>query len=151
MAEDEIVVDLDAPAPGASASAPAAGPADPDVVELAEGEEPAGAARLPAHAVKLADGRVRLPLRFPVTLRLRQAGAVREERFDALLARRMTGADLRALSNAGEAAAVVAIARLCGIPHAKAEALHDRMDVSDVLAFTEVLGFFGGLGRTTGR
>ena len=146
---DGIVVDLDEAAP---AAAPA--PVDPDVVELPEGDGAAaapGAVRLPAHAVTLADGRVRLPLRFPVTLRLRQAGTVREESFEALVMRRMNGADLRALASAGEAAAVVAIARLCGIPHAKAEALHDRMDVSDVLAFTEVLGFFGGIGRTTGR
>lgn len=140
---ERVVVDLDAPAAGAAAR---------DVVELPEdGADATAAGGLPAHAVKLPDGRIQLPLRFPVTLTLRQAGQERAETFSALTLRRMNGADLRALANAGDAVGVVVLARLAGIAHAKAEALYDRMDLSDLSAMTDVVGFFGGAGPRAGR
>lgn len=148
LGTDAVVVDLDEPA--AAPSAPAA--AGAEVVELPEdGADAAALGGLPAHAVKLPDGRVCLPLRFPVTLKLRQGGQERTETFDALTLRRMNGADLRALSNAGDAVGVVVLARLGGIGQAKAEALYDRMDLSDITAMTDVVGFFGGAGRRNGR
>ncbi len=148
---DAQVVDLDEPlAAAAAAAAPA--PADTDVVEMPEREaEPSDAPRLPRQAIEMADGRVRLPLRYPVTLRLRQGGQERSEEFVELLMHRLTGADIRAITAAGDAAGAVSLGRSARIPHAKAQALYDRMDGADIMAVVEVLGFFLPAGRPTGR
>jgi hypothetical protein len=144
---DAVLVDLDEPdLPDYPA------PASAEVVDLPDdGAEAPVAGALPAHAVKLPDGRVRLPLRFPVTLRLRQGGQERTETFEALVLRRMTGADLRAMANAGDAVGELVLARLAGIAQAKATVLYDRMDLSDITAMTDVVGFFGSAGRRNGR
>ena len=148
MAEDaaELVIDLDEPT---AAAAAAAAPAEPDVVELPEdeGETP----RLPRQAVVLPDGRVRLPLAVPVTLKLRQAGVTREERFTELLFHRLTGVDMRAMMSGGEKASIIAFARATRISQAKFDALFDRMDGADIAAAIQVLDFFLGGGRATGR
>lgn len=143
--EDEVVVDLEEPAPAAAA------PAEADVVELPEGEGAADAPRLPRQAVLLPDGRVKLPLRYPVTLRMRQAGQVREESYAELEMHRLTGADLRAIIAAGDNAGPTALSRTTRIPLARCQVLYDRMDAADVMAAVEVVGFFMPAGRTTGR
>lgn len=144
--EEEVVVDLEEPAPAAAA------PAEADVVDLPEGEGAAAdAPRLPRQAVLLPDGRVRLPLRYPVTLRMRQAGQVREESYAELEMHRLTGADLRAIIAAGDNAGPTALSRTTRIPLARCQVLYDRMDAADVMAAVEVVGFFMPAGRTTGR
>lgn len=146
VAVEEVVVDLDEAAPPA---APA--PAEADVVDLPEGEGPADAPRLPRQAVLLPDGRVKLPLRYPVMLRMRQAGQVREETYAELEMHRLTGADLRAIMAAGDDAGPMALSRTTRIALARCKALYDRMDAADVMAAVEVVGFFMPAGRTTGR
>ena len=146
VAVEEVVVDLDEPA---LAAAPPA--VDPDVVELPEGEGAEDAPKLPRQAALLPDGRVKLALRYPVTLRLRQAGQEREETFAELLMHRLTGGDLRAIAAAGDNAFPMTLSRCARIPLAKAVALYDRMDAADVMAAVEVVGFFMPGGRTTGR
>ena len=119
------------------AGAPASSRADaPD-----EGDSAPG---LPAHARLLADGTVRLPLRFPAVLRTRNAERqVREERFEALTLRRLTGADMRAISAAeAEDRRAVAIGRSAQIPPGAAQRLFDAMDAADIRDAAEVLSFF---------
>ena len=146
VAVEEVVVDLDEPAPPA---APA--PAEADVVDLPDGEGTPDAPRLPRQAVLLPDGRVKLPLRYPVMLRMRQAGQVREESYAELEMHRLTGADLRAIIAAGDNAGPTALSRTTRIPLARCQVLYDRMDAADVMAAVEVVGFFAPAGRTTGR
>jgi hypothetical protein len=131
----------------ADAAAPVA-----DVVTLDEAA-PATAA-LPEHAEKLPGGAVRLPLRYPVTLRTRsgRTGDVTEETIDVLVMHRLTGGALRAIQNAGGGgAAVVAFAQSCRCTEARMALIYDRMDASDIHAASEVIAVFLGNGRPTGR
>jgi hypothetical protein len=155
----EVLVDLDegAPAsPGLAAIADAEDAAAADVVDLPDGDGAGrdggvGSGRLPARAKQLPDGRVLLPLLHPVTLRIRRGGEVHEESYPALTFRRLNGADLRAVDNAGKKGGEVALARSAGIPQLKFDALYDRMDAADILDAAEVLVFFSGAGPKTGR
>jgi hypothetical protein len=130
---------------------PAEDAPDEGVVDLAEAD--AGDA-LPAHARRNADGSVTLPLNFPVTLRFRKgsSGEVREEVFEELTMHRLTGADMRAIMAADRGhGVVVSIARSARMNEGKMSALFDKMDGVDANAAGQVVGFFLGSGRTTGR
>ena len=124
---------------------------DDAVVVLQDG---AGAEELPKQAVRNPDGSVTLPLLFPVTLRFKKgsSGDVREEQFDELLMHRLTGADMRAIT-AGSAGTmiVIGIARAARINEGKMSALFDKMDGADANAAAQVVSFFLGSGRPTGR
>jgi hypothetical protein len=143
-----VVVEIDED--GAPAPAPVA--ADPDVVELPENDDDLKG--LPKHAIVQQDGSVRLPLNTPVTLRFRKGstGETREERLDDLHLRRLTGADMRAISAASkDAQAAVAIARSARIAEGKFGAIYDRMDAADIGAAARVLDHFFSPGPKTGR
>lgn len=143
-----VVVDLEEDAPAAAARGE---PGDgADVVEPAEGEAD-DTEGLPKHAVTLPDGRVRLPLLHPVTLRIKRGDQVREERFEAITFRRLTGADMRAISAAGKDGSIVTLQRSSDIAALKFDRLFDRMDGADVFAATQVVGFFLKPGPKTGR
>lgn len=110
--------------------------------------------KLPPHAVLQQDGSVMLPLRHPVVLKYKSTASdeVREEKFAELVFHRLTGADMNAISNTGEARrASMAFARSARMAPAKMNLLYDRMDGADVRAGSEVLSFFLGNGGTTGR
>lgn len=110
--------------------------------------------KLPPHAVLQDDGSVHLPLRHPVVLKYKSTGSgeVREEKFAELVFHRLTGADMNAISNTGEARrSSMAFARSARMAPAKMNLLFDRMDGADVRAGSEVLSFFLGNGGTTGR
>lgn len=128
------VVDLDLPA--------AAAPADPDVVELDEGDDEG----LPDHAIEQPDGTIRLPLKRPVTLKFKSAGSIREERFEELVFHRLTGADMRVIKGAKpEHMTPVAMARSTRIHEGKMNAVYDRMDAIDTTsADLVVMHFLGG-------
>ena len=140
--DDDQVIILD------EAHVPAV-PAQPaDVVNLDRDEDEG----LPAHAVQLEDGSVRLPLLHPVTLKFSKAGQVREERIDHLLLHRLTGADMRTLANtAKDRVESMAIARSARMAPVKLDPIYDRMDGADVAAAGRVISHFLGAGRSAGR
>lgn len=143
---DEILVDLTEDAGAAVTAA-----AGPDVVVVAEdGDE----APLPKRAVLQDDGSIVLPLIYPVTLRFKRPSSdqVREESFDQLHFRRMTGADMRAIAAAtAGAGSMVTLARSARIPEAKFSPIFDRMDAADIDDAFAVVSRFLGTGRKTGR
>ena len=117
-------------------------------------QDGAGAEELPKHAIRNADGSVLLPLLYPVTLRFKKgsSGEVREEQFDELVMHRLTGADMRAItSGSAGTVIVIGIARSARINEGKMSALFDKMDGADANAAAQVVSFFLGSGRPTGR
>lgn len=140
--DDDTIVDLDA-------GQPVAAPADPEVVEL---DEDAEATRLPARARQHEDGSIELPLLFPVTLKFKGRDGVREEHFAALRFHRLTGADIRAVSEVeGRHVQAVSFARSARMSGAKMNAIYDRLDAVDIADADRVVAHFLGAGRKTGR
>lgn len=108
--------------------------------------------KLPKNAVKNKDGSVTLPLSFTVTLVTKKDGQVRERIYDKLTFYRLTGADMKAIANAGkEKDVVVTFARSTRIMQAVMDALHDKMDAADIVAAGQVINHFLSSGPTTGR
>jgi len=126
--------------------------ADGGVVTIREDE---GADSLPAHAEEQEDGSVRLPLKYPRTLRWRgsASGQTREEHYDALVLRRLTGADIRKLAAAKPDDLIpTALALSTGMPRGVMTALFDMLDGVDARAAGDVVAFFTGAGQSrTGR
>lgn len=115
-----------------------------------EDDDPAGA--LPAGAVLNDDGSVTYPMRHPRTLKIRSGGQVREDRYEKLTFHRMNGADMRAVSAASkESSIVVAFSRSTRIKQVVMNALFDLMDGVDIQAAGEIIEYFFGSGRKTGR
>jgi hypothetical protein len=124
-------------------------PVDADVVLVPETD--AEAEKLPAHATELPDGRVVLPIKRPVTLKIKEgAGDVREQIYDTFTFHRLTGADMRAIQNAGKNSATVAIARSVRIRPLIFDRLHDQMDGADVMSCAQVISYFLDNGSATG-
>lgn len=108
--------------------------------------------KLPRNAVKNTDGSVTLPLSFAVMLVTKKDGQVRERHYDKLTFYRLTGADMKAIANAGkEKDVVVTFARSTRIMQAVMDALHDKMDAADIVAAGQVINHFLSSGPTTGR
>lgn len=132
-------------------SAPERAPGDGIAIIREDEDEDA----LPAHAVQLDDGRVRLPLlhKAEVTYRKASKGEVHREVYRELTFRRLTGADMRAIMSAGKGAepVIVAMARSAGIHMPIMQLLYDAMDGADVSAAAQVVSYFLGNGPTTGR
>lgn len=126
--------------------------ADGAVVTIREDQD---ADALPPHAEEQEDGSVRLPLKHPRTLRWKPSGggAAREEHYEALVLRRLTGADMRAIAAAKAAdVIVVALARSSGLTQGVMAALFDRLDGADARAAGDVVAYFLGSGQgRTGR
>ncbi len=123
------------------------GTTDDAVPVLAEG---GGADSLPHHAMLQADGSVKLPLLYPVTLRYRTGvdAPVREETTSELHFHRLNGADMRAVGAASaDSRAVLVIARSARVGEALMHRLFDRMDAADVTAAGDVVAHFLGSGR----
>lgn len=140
--DGDDVVELDGDQPAA--------PADPDVVDLAEGED--GAEGLPKTAVEQEDGTVLLRLAHPVRLKFKRGGVVREEAFEELTFHRLTGADMRVIAQAEKGLMdVTAIARSTRMDQGKMNALYDRMDAADAVSCGRVVAHFLGAGTKTGR
>lgn len=123
-------------------------PIDADVVN--EDLDPAD--RLPSHAKLNHDGSVTLPLKFPRIVHSKKDGKIRERVFKELVMHRLAGADLRAIGAASdETMTPIAFARTTRLNQAVMNRLYDLMDGSDITACGQVLNYFLGNGRRTGR
>lgn len=126
---------------------PAATSQDEDIVD--EDLDPLD--RLPKGARKNADGTVTLTLNFPVTMKTKKAGQVKERHYDTLTFHRLTGAHLRAIQAASpENQVVVSLAQSLRFNQAIMNALFDRMTDVDCMNAGQVVNHFFASGRTTG-
>lgn len=99
-------------------------------------------ATLPARAIRNDDGSITLPLIRPVTLTVKSAAGQREETYDALTFREMTGLNLRMIAQAPpEKQTVVALAQATGIKQHRMDPLFDNMLARDVTAAAAVISF----------
>lgn len=141
--EDETIVDEEAPVVKSAQD-------DPEIVD--EDVDVAPEDRLPKRAIRNADGSVTLPLKFPVTVKSRKAGKVRERKFDEFVLHRLTGVDRRLIAAASEEMMVaVALARMARLNQAVANRLDEKMDMADTNAVGQVLANFTSTGLKTGR
>lgn len=108
---------------------------------------------LPKGVSELDDGSVMVDFDHPVTLRLKsQSRGVREEIVNKLRLHRLTGSHLSEISNAAERSReVTAFALSARMNKAKMKGLFDRMDAADIARCGQVLEYFLGSGRKTGR
>lgn len=129
----------------------AAVPPRPGEVVLPEDEDDGEG--LPKHAVQLADGRILLPLKHPVTLPVRIGNGPSETKtFGELKLRRLNGLDRKTSAAQPEDMQVITLAaRSAGIRGDLFNALYENMDAEDTTALERVMGHFLGLGRRTGR
>lgn len=136
----DAVIDVDNPAA-------LDGERDPDVID----EDAGQVDQLPEDAVKNADGSVSLALKFPVTLRTKKNGDIKERVYRELTFHRLTGADMRVISSAkGEDQNAVTFARSTRMYQVIMNALFDKMDLTDIERAGRVLVFFVSNGRKTG-
>lgn len=136
------LVDLDAAEAG---NAPAGGAADLVDLDIVEGDA------LPPQARRQDDGSVLFTLKHPVTIRYRKAGVERSEEVSVLTMRRLSGKDMRGVTQAGAGAAIAAAAASAGWTGPKFDILFDLMDADDATAALEVAAHFISSGRRTGR
>lgn len=110
-------------------------------------------AALPRGATELEDGSVQVTLDRPITLTLKsRERGTRTESTDQLRFHRLTGKDLTEISNASEKIREkVAFALSARMNKARMNALFDRMDAADITRAGQVLEYFLGSGRKTGR
>lgn len=110
-------------------------------------------AQLPKGAVELDDGSVLVTLDRPVVLNLKsQSRGVRQETTKDVRFYRLTGAHLTQITNSGEKSReVTAFALSARMNMAKMKGLFDRMDAADIGRCGQVLEYFLGSGRKTGR
>ncbi|GAB0119482.1 phage tail assembly protein [Acidisoma sp. 7E03] len=146
--DDEQVIDI--PLTDDQADSQAKPKEEPGVVVLPATDD--DAETLPKNAKELEDGSVVLTLRHPRTLKFREgAGPVREEHYEQLTFRRLTGADMRIIMNASKNSSTIAIARSIGMRPLLFDRLHDMMDGSDVTACAQVISYFLDSGKPTGQ
>lgn len=144
----EVAIDLDEDA--AETGAPAAGAAesrDDDIID----EDLHPHDRLPDNARMNADGSVTLALNFPVTLKTRKNGKVKEREFRELTFHRLTGKDQKEIAEADERN-LYPVSFACSTRTNKAvmNALYDRMVDIDIGNSGKVLNHFFASGRRTG-
>jgi hypothetical protein len=107
---------------------------------------------LPDDAVRNADGSVTLPLHFPVAIRTKKDGKVKEKAYRELVFHRLVGADQRAIAAVSdEHTTVVTFSRSTRINQAIMNAIFDKMDLADVARAGRVLNHFLSSGPRTGR
>lgn len=108
--------------------------------------------RLPKEAVRNDDGTVTLPLHYPVTLKTRKNGNVRERHFNELKFHRLNGGDFRVISSTPEQhQTIVSIARSAKLNQAVMNALFDKMTDIDITNSGKVLNHFLANGPKAGR
>lgn len=121
-----------------------------DPALVIEGED---AAELPRGAVRLANGSIKLTLRYPVVLRIKSGttGEVREDRTETLVLHRLTGEHLLAAQSSGGQFLRTLLAKSARMSDAKMAGLLRSMDAIDASAAADVVSVFTGSGPTTGR
>ena len=132
--------DLDAAEAG---TAPASDLVDLDAAEAGD--------TLPPQAKRQEDGSILFTLRHPVTIRYRKGGSERSEEIATLHMRRLSGKDMRGVTQSGASAAIAAAAASAGWSGPKFDLLFDRMDADDATAALEVAAHFISSGRRIGR
>lgn len=107
---------------------------------------------LPKHAKALADGRILLPLKYPVTLTVRIGNAAGETKtYSELKMRRLNGLDRKtADSQPQDMRMIVLGARSSSMRLDLFNALYENMDGEDTAYMERVIAHFFGLGRRTG-
>jgi hypothetical protein len=102
--------------------------------------------RLPAHAELLPDYRIRLPLRYPVSLAVSNTNGVAEvQMISALTMRRLTGEDrLAAEAVPAELKLMALAARASDLPLPLFRTLYRHLDGADTLHIDEVISYFLG-------
>jgi len=106
--------------------------------------------QLPKTAVRNQDGSVTLHLSFPVTLKTKKNGNIRERVFKELTFNRLNGAAFRAVNAvAEEHQNVVALAKATGTNQAVMNALFDKMIDIDIANSGKVLNHFFATGPKT--
>lgn len=112
-------------------------------------ENETDAAELPARAIKNANGTVTLPLRVPVSVRVRDhAGKERTDTYRELTFSYLTGGDIRAIQTATkDMASVVSFARATKTSQAVMNAIFDKLHAADIRDGDQIMSFFvqGGL------
>ncbi|MGN6777570.1 hypothetical protein [Rhizobium sp.] len=107
---------------------------------------------LPEDALRNSDGTVTLPLHFPVTVRTKKDGKIKEKVYQDLVFHRLVGADQRAIAAVSEEhTTVVTFSRSTRINQAIMNAIFDKMDLADVARAGRVLNHFLTSGPRTGR
>ncbi|MDD9910183.1 MAG: hypothetical protein OXR62_10875 [Ahrensia sp.] len=122
---------------------------DADIVD--EDADVSPGDELPARAVRNSDGSVTLPLLYPITLKTKKNGKVKERHFKEFRLRRLNGADRRAIAEAGDNISVVALSRMATLHMAVAQRLDELMDLADTNAVGQVLANFSTTGLKTGK
>lgn len=98
--------------------------------------------KLPERATVNDDGTVTLRLVRPVTLTIKTGTSQREEIYEELVFREMTGLNLRLIAQApAEKQTVVALAQATGIKQHRMDPLFDNMLARDVTAAAAVISF----------
>lgn len=127
-------------------------PAEPELDDDIVDEDLDPLDRLPKEAVRNLDGSVTLPLSFPVTLKTRKKGQIKEREFKELKFNRMNGAALRAVGAAPDQhQTTVALAQSTGINQAVMNALYDKMMDYDIGNSGRVINHFLASGPKAGK
>lgn len=129
---------------------------DPSVVMLPKKEEAPMAASgplIPERAQRLADGSYRLPLFYPVTLKIGHPdGTVRDEIYDALILKRLKGKQMRLFQGATlEQMPIKMLQASTGLDDFRVDRLYDEMDNADIKLANRVVSFFIKGGQETGQ
>ena len=125
-----------------------------DEAAMAPVAEPVASANdLPAGLSENDDGTYTLRLARPLAIQFKSAdGATREERFEALKVRRLTGRDMKAMMVSDRKDGSMALFEAClAVKPGRAAMITDRMDAVDLMAGLKVVAFLSGSGLTTGR
>lgn len=101
----------------------------------------------------VADGEgYRLALRRAVTISFKGSGGVREERFEHLPIRRLTGGDMRAMMMSDRKdGSLMLLEAAVTLPGSRVKIVIDRLDAADMLRAMGVIGFLSGNSQPTGR
>ncbi|KAA6204502.1 MAG: hypothetical protein DU429_07555 [Candidatus Tokpelaia sp.] len=107
-------------------------------------DEAAGDEALPARAIRNANGTITLPLRFPVSVKVKKAnGTIAEEKYDRLTFHYLTGADVRAIMTAPkDMANITTFSRATKINQAVMNVLFDQLHVADINDGVKIMAFF---------
>ncbi|MHB1305377.1 MAG: hypothetical protein ACYCZB_18280 [Acidiphilium sp.] len=109
--------------------------------------------KLPPGLVAEGDGYALVLLR-PLKLQFRSSsGAVREEAFDRLPMRRLTGGDMREMmTSSRQDGAFLLLEKIVGLtPASRVPMVLDKLDAADLVRALAVVGFLSGNSRPTGR
>lgn len=123
--------------------------AAPDHDVIQEDAQPK-AAGLPEGVTQTEEG-FEIRLDFPIVLKFKSSEKVREERYETLRARRMTGADLRVMMTSERTdGALLLLERILDLPPLRAAQVIDRLDGVDLGRGLQLVAFLSPKPPKTG-